>query len=374
MAWNEPGGNNKDPWSGRRRNDGPPDLDEVFKDLQLRLRRLFGGSGSGPGLGGGNRAGIGLILGALLAAWFISGIYIVDEDERGVVLQFGKYVTTTLPGPHWYPRFVQKVEIVAVTAIRNTNGSAHALTGDENIVNVDYTIQYNVKSAPEYLFNLDDPDLTLSQASESAFRDVIGNSTLDYVIQEGRNEVPIKAKELLQETLDLYGSGLNIINVNLLRAQPPQEVQEAIDDATKAGEDKERFIKEAEAYRNEIIPVARGNARSMLEEAEAYKFATIAAAEGEADRFLKILAEYEKAPRVTRERLYLETLETILAENNKVLVDVDGGNNMIYLPLDKLREQGGGRVFVEPVDPGAPANSSRGSAGTRDDYRSREKR
>lgn len=369
MAWNEPGGSNKDPWSGRRKNDGPPDLDEVFKDLQLRLRRLFG-DGSGPGTGGSG-LGAGLILVAVALVWLISGIYKVNADESGVVLQFGKYVATTQPGPHWYPRFIQSVEIVSVTSVRNTNVSAHALTGDENIVNVDYTIQYNVKSAPDYLFNVDDPDLTLSQASESAFRDVIGNSTLDDVIQERRHEVAIKAKELLQEALDLYGSGINVINVNLSKAQAPQEVQEAFDDVTRAGEDRNRFIKEAEAYRNEIIPVARGNARSMLEEAEAYKFATIAHAEGEADRFLKILTEYEKAPRVTRERLYLETLETILAENNKIVVDVGGGNNMLYLPLDKLREQGGGRVFMEPVDPGTPA----GGRGQRDDdYRSREKR
>lgn len=374
MAWNEPGGNNKDPWGGRRRNDGPPDLDEVFKDLQARLRNLFGG-GSRPGAGGGSAAGMGLILGALVLAWVLSGIYKVDADERGVVLQFGKYVTLTQPGPHWYPRFIQSVEIVSVASIRNTNVSAHALTGDENIVNVDYTIQYNIKNAADYLFNVDDPDLTLSQASESAFRDVIGNSTLDDVIQERRHEVAIKAKELLQEALDLYGSGLNVINVNLTKSQAPQEVKEAFDDVTKAGEDRQRFIKEAEAYRNEIIPVARGNARSMMEEAEAYKFATIARAEGEADRFTKILAEYEKAPRVTRERLYLETLEAVLAQNNKVMVDVDGGNNMIYLPLDRLREQGGGRVFVEPVDPGAPAGSKRGaSGGSRDsDYRSRER-
>jgi membrane protease subunit HflK len=370
MAWNEPGGSNKDPWSGRRRNDGPPDLDEVFKDLQAKLRRLFGAGGTKGG--SGNTAGFGLIVMALLMAWFISGIYIVDADESGVVLRFGKFVTTSLPGPHWYPRFIQSVEIVSVTAVRNTNVSAHALTGDENIVNVDYTIQYNIKSAPDYLFNVADPEITLSQASESAFRDVIGNSTLDDVIQERRHEVAIKAKELLQEALDLYGSGLNVINVNLTKSQAPQEVKEAFDDVTRADEDRDRFINEAEAYRNEIIPVARGNARSMLEEAEAYKFATIAAAQGEADRFLKILAEYEKAPRVTRERLYLETLETIMAENTKVLVDLDGNNNMIYLPLDKLREQGAGRVFVEPTDPGA--TGGRGSAGTRDNYRSREKR
>jgi modulator of FtsH protease HflK len=370
MAWNDPGGSNKDPWSGRRRNDGPPDLDEVFKDLQARLRRLFGAGG--PKSGGGNSVGFGLILMALLMAWFISGIYIVDADESGVVLRFGKYVTTSLPGPHWYPRFIQSVEIVSVTAVRNTNVSAHALTGDENIVNVDYTIQYNIKSAPDYLFNVADPEVTLSQASESAFRDVIGNSTLDDVIQERRHEVAISAKELLQEALDLYGSGLNVINVNLTKSQAPQEVKEAFDDVTRADEDRDRFINEAEAYRNEIIPVARGNARSMLEEAEAYKFATIAAAQGEADRFLKILAEYEKAPRVTRERLYLETIEAILAGNTKVMVDLDGNNNMIYLPLDKLREQGAGRVFVEPADTGT--TGGRGSAGTRDDYRSREKR
>ncbi|HEY3487379.1 MAG TPA: FtsH protease activity modulator HflK [Gammaproteobacteria bacterium] len=370
MAWNEPGGNNKDPWSGRRKNEGPPDLDEVFKDLQARLRGLFGGKSAG----GGNSAGIGLIVGIFLVIWFISGIYIVDEDERGVVLQFGKYTATTQPGPHWYPRMIQSVEIVSVTSIRNTNGSAHALTGDENIVNVDYTIQYNVKDAYNYLFKVHDPDLTLRQASESAFRDVIGNSTLDYVIQEGRDVVSVKARDLLQETMDLYESGLNIINVNLISAQPPQEVQEAIDDATKAGEDKERYIKEAEAYRNEIVPVARGTARSMLEEAEAYKFATIASAEGEADRFLKVLTEYEKAPRVTRERLYLEALETMLTRNDKILVDTKSGNNLIYLPLDKLGQQSGGRVLVEPIDPNAASNPSRGTGSARDDYRSRGQR
>jgi membrane protease subunit HflK len=370
MAWNEPGGSNKDPWSGRRRsNDGPPDLDEVFRDLQLRLRRLFGSSGSGAGGG----IGMGLVLLALAVAWLVSGIYKVDADERGIVLQFGKYVATTQPGPHWYPRFIQSVERVSVTTVRNTNVSAHALTGDENIVNVDYTIQYNIKSATDYLFNVADPDLTLSQASESAFRDVIGNNTLDDVIQEKRQEVAIKAKEQLQEALDLYGSGLNVINVNLTKAEAPQEVKEAFDDVTKAGEDRQRFMKEAEAYRNEIVPVARGNARSMLEEAEAYKFATIARAEGEADRFLKVLTEYEKAPRVTRERMYLETVQAILAKNDKVMVDVGSGNNMIYLPLDKLREQGG-RVFVEPVNPEVPADGGHGTAGAPDDYRSREKR
>jgi membrane protease subunit HflK len=279
------------------------------------------------------------------------------------------------PGMHWYPRFIQSVEKVAVTSIRQVDGRALVLTGDENIVNVHYTVQFNVKSPSDYLFNVKDPDLTLRQAGESAFRDVIGKNTLDYVIQDGRDEVPIKAKQLLQENLDLYGSGLEIINVNLIDAQPPQEVQGAFDDAIKAREDKDRFIKEAEAYSNEIIPVARGDAQSMLEQAEAYKVTVTKGAQGEADRFLKLLKEYEKAPRVTRERLYLETMEAIMAENGKVMVDAEGGNNMIYLPLDKLREQVGGRVFVEPVDPGTPATGGRGSAGSSDsDYRSREKR
>jgi modulator of FtsH protease HflK len=372
MAWNEPGGSNKDPWGGRRRNDGPPDLDEVFKELQARLRNLFGG---GSGNGGGLGVGVGLAAIILLVAWVVSGIYIVDENQRGVVLQFGRYVDETQPGPHWYPRIIQSVEKVAVTSVRQVDGSALVLTGDENIVNVHYTVQYNVKSPSDYLFNVKDPDLTLRQAGESAFREVIGKNTLDYVIQDGRDEVPVKAKQLLQENLDLYGTGLDVINVNLIDAQPPQEVQGAFDDAIKAREDKDRFIKEAEAYSNEIIPVARGDARSMVEQAEAYKFSVTKAAEGEADRFLKLLKEYEKAPRVTRERLYLETLEAVLSENRKVIVDVEGGNNMIYLPLDKLREQGGGRVLVEPVDPGTPATGSRGSGSSRDGgYRSREKR
>lgn len=373
MAWNEPGGSNKDPWGGRRRNDGPPDLDEVFKDLQARLRNLFGGKAGSGGSSGG--IGVGLVIGVLLVAWFVSGIYIVDEGQRGVVLQFGKYVDATQPGPHWYPRFIQSVEKVAVTSIRQVDGSAHVLTGDENIVNVNYTVQYNVKSPADYIFNVKDADLTLRQAGESAFREVIGKNTLDYVIQDGRDEVPFKVKQLLQENLDLYGTGLDVINVNLIDAQPPQEVQGAFDDAIKAREDKDRFIKEAEAYSNEIIPVARGDARSMVEQAEAYKVSVTKAAEGEADRFLKLLKEYEKAPRVTRERLYLETLESIMADNSKVVVDVGGGNNMIYLPLDKLRDQGGGRVFVEPVDPGTAAGTGRGTAqGTRGgDYRSRER-
>jgi membrane protease subunit HflK len=376
MAWNEPGNGNKNPWGGRN-NDGPPDLDDIFRNLQAKLSNLFGGGG-GPS-DGSTMVGLGLILAAVFVIWLISGIYFIDEGERGVVRQFGRYIATTQAGPHWYPRLIQSVEKVSMTYIRQSDGSAQVLTGDENIVQVKFTIQYNVKDPAHYLFKVSEPDLALRQAAESAFRELIGKNTLDYVIQDGRDEVPEKVKQLLQESLDLYGTGLNVVNVNLIDAQPPQEVQGAFDDAIKAREDKDRFIKESEAYSNEIIPAARGTARSMVEQAKAYEFSVIKGAQGEAERFLKLLAEYEKAPQVTRERLYLEALESVFANSGKVLIDVKGGNNMIYLPLDKINSQSGGRVYIEPVDPatGAATGAPRGTTGTtstRDDYRAREKR
>jgi membrane protease subunit HflK len=366
MAWNEPGGGGKkDPW-GNRNNDGPPDLDEVFRKLQEKLGGLFGGKrGGGGGAfgdGGGNIKGIVMtVTGLLLAIWFFSGIYIVDEGERGVVLRFGKYLETTMPGPHWYPRLIQSVDTVNVTRVREADGSAHVLTGDENIVNLEFTIQYDVRNPVEYLFEVANPDLTLRQASESAFREVIGKNTLDYALQDGRHEIPSLVRDLLQQNLDDYKAGLNILSVNLLRSQPPQAVQSAFDDAIKSREDRDRFIQQGEAYRNEIIPVARGEARSMLEAAEAYRVSVVMSAQGESQRFLKLLGEYEKAPRVTRERLYLETVESILSGTGKVLVDVKGGNNLMYLPLDKIISGGSssGRVYVEPVNPDGTADRSR---------------
>lgn len=359
MAWNEPGGGNKDPW-GNRKNDGPPDLDEIFRRLQSKLGGLFGGRRGG---GSGNAAfGVIAVVVVLVAVWFFSGIYIVDEGERGVVLRFGKYSGTTLPGPHWYPPIVESVQTVNVTGVRAADGSAQVLTGDENIVHVTFTVQYNIKDASDYLFNVDQPDLTLQQASESAFRELIGKNTLDYVIQDGRDEVPEKVRQLLQENLDLYGTGLDVLNVNLIDAQPPQEVQGAFDDAIKAREDKERIITQAEAYHNELIPKARGDARQQVEEAKAYKFSAVKSAQGETDRFNKLLAEYEKAPKVTRERLYLETLESLFANTGKVVVDVKGGNNLMYLPLDKIMSGHRGQVYVQSVEPGSTGTEGTSSS------------
>lgn len=346
MAWNEPGGNGKDPW-GNRQNQGPPDLDEVFRNLQKKLAGLFGGKQGGAGNGGRFGISLGLIATVVLIAWVLFGIYIVDEGDRGVVLRFGKHVDTTMPGPHWYPPIIEKVIKVQVTNVRQIRGSAQVLTGDENIVQINYTVQYDVKSAGEYVFNVDRPDETLQQAAESAFREVIGKNTFDFVtIGEGREEVSRFAEELLQENLDLYGTGLRVINANLNESQPPQDVQDAFSEAIKAGADKERYIKEAEAYRNDILPKARGDAQQQIEQANAYRVTQIKSAEGEAERFSKLLSEYERSPKVTRERLYLETVEQVLANTGKVLVDVKGGNNMMYLPLDKIIGRQG-RVTIE---------------------------
>lgn len=349
MAWNEPGGNGKDPW-GNRKNDGPPDLDEVFKNLQNKLSGLLGGGGgAGGGSGGGLSLGIGMVAALILLVWGLLGIYIVDEGERGVVLQFGEHVDTTEAGPHWYPPIIQSVEIVPVTQVRQIIGSAQILTGDENIVQINYTIQYTVKSASDYLFNVTNPVETLSQAGESAFREIVGKNTLDYIITESRVEVPVLSKTLLQENLDLYGTGIDVNRVTLNKAQPPQEVQDAFNDAIKAREDKVAYINEANAYRNDIIPRARGEAQKLIEEAKAYKVSMVKSAEGEADRFLKLLKEYTRAPKVTRERLYIEAMEEVLANTGKVMVDVEGGNNMMYLPLDKIISEQR-RVYIDDMD------------------------
>lgn len=355
MAWNEPGGNGKDPW-GNRRSDGPPDLDEVFRNLRRRFSGLFGGGGGGGGNGGGFMT-LAIVLVIAVAAWFIYGFYIVDEGERGVVLRFGKHVDTTLPGMHWYAPIIQSVDKVNVSRIDAVEGTANVLTGDENIVEVDYTVQYRVTDAAAHLFNVRHADMTLQQAAEAAFRAVIGKNTLDYVIQEGRFEVPARVQELLQETVDSYGTGHQVMNVNLINAQPPDQVQAAFDDAIKAREDKDRIIQEAEVYRNDIIPRARGNAQQALEQAGAYKFRVVQSARGETDRFLKLLAEYEDAPAVTRERLYIEAIEDVLSASGKVLVDVEGGDNLMYLPLDKIMRNKG-NVTVEP------AAGSSGAAGS----------
>ncbi|MCF6363196.1 MAG: FtsH protease activity modulator HflK [Gammaproteobacteria bacterium] len=362
MAWNEPGGSgNKDPWGGGNRggnNQGPPDLDEVVKQLQQKFSAIFGGGkkgGGGSTSGGGNAGsiGLGVIAAVLVVVWVISGIYIVDEGRRGVVLQFGAYAKTTMPGPHWHPTFIQSVEVVNVeesraltVGFRQTGGSRPTsstvgreslmLTQDENIVDVKLAVQYKVKSASDYLFRVRDPEVVLRQATESAIREVIGKSDMDFILKEGRADITAQAMTLIQKTLDHYQAGLIIATVNLQDAQPPEQVQDAFADAVKAQGDSERVKNEAEAYSNDIIPRARGKAARQIAEANAYKERVIAEAIGEASRFDQVLTEYLKAPEVTRKRLYLESMESVLSNSSKVMVDVKSGNNIMYLPLDQM--------------------------------------
>lgn len=346
MSWNEPGGG-RDPWSSRGSGQGPPDLDEVVRKLQQKLGGLFGSKGRPSGTGGSaggspvtgpSARGIGLVAGILFAIWALSGIYIVAPAERGVVLRFGHYTRTTDPGPHWRPRFIESVQLVNVEEIRSVPLQASMLTQDENIISVALAVQYRVKDARDYLFNVRLPDETLTQVSESALREVIGKSKLDFVLTEGRSEIVTRTDTLIQEILDRYVAGVEITSVNLQDAQPPDEVQSAFEDAIKAREDEQRLKNEAEAYANEIIPIARGNAARQLEDANAYREQVVARAEGEASRFSQLLAQYVQAPQVTRERLYLETMETVLSASKKVLIDVQDGNNLVYLPLDKIME------------------------------------
>ena len=328
MAWNEPG--NKDPW-GRNKNNSS--LDGVFKDFKKTINDLLGSGSSVPP---SPKKSAGVLSGIILAIYFLSGIYIVNDGERGVVLQFGSFNEITMPGPHWIPRFIQSVEIVDVSKIRSVQQKAVMLTEDENIVSISFAIQYDIKDASDFIFNLREPDITVSQAGESAIREVMGQNTMDFIITEGRTKVAEDTKGLLQNVLDIYGAGVNVQSLNILEAQPPEQVQDAFSDAIKAREDEQRYINEAEAYRNEIIPLARGQAKQMLEQAIAYKVKLINAAEGEASRFTQLYSEYKKAPAVTKERLYLEAVESVLSNSSKVMIDVEGGNNMMYLPLDQL--------------------------------------
>lgn len=375
MAWNQPGGNgSRDPWGGRGGQQGPPDLDEVLKKLQARLNRLFGsGKTSGPGAGGGGgislpaggSKGILLLVIVVVVGWVIAGIYIVDPPEQGVVLRFGKYVRTTDPGPHWAPYFIESVEKVNVDVLREaeigfrrTGTSATSvpreslmLTEDENIIDIEFAVQYRVKDAANYLFKVRDPDLVLRAATESAVREIVGRNGMDFVITEGRDVVESEAEVLIQEILDRYETGLLVSSVNMQKAQPPAEVQAAFADAVKAREDEQRFINEARAYAADILPKARGDANAIRERSQAYKARVVAAAEGETSRFLQVLAEYDKAPEVTRERLYLEAVESVLATSSKVLVDVKGGNSLMYLPIDKLLSSQGSTRGAQSTGP-----------------------
>lgn len=347
MAWNEPGGNgNKDPWGGNRgSNQGPPDLDELFKKLQKKFSSLFGGNGGNSGRsGGGNKAtgsggiiGVGIVAVILLLIWAATGFYKVEEAERGVVLLFGKHVETTQRGLHWHlPVPFEKVIKVDVMQVHTVPLRATMLTQDENIVDVEGSVQYQITNATDYLFNVRMPEITLSQAAESAIRQSIGHAKMDYIITEGRGQIAVQVKNIIQKIMNSYGTGMHIVKVNIQHARPPEAVKNAFDDVTQAREDEERLKNEAQTYSNGVIPKSRGDAARIREEAEAYKSEVVDHAEGEASRFTQLLAQYRKSPAVTRERLYLDAMESVLSNSSKVLIDTRGNNNLLYLPLDKL--------------------------------------
>ena len=347
MAWNDPDGNDRDPWGGRKGDEGPPDLDEVVRKMQDKLGGLFGGRRpSKPGGGGQGASPLlwGIIAIDLAALLFYATFWRIEPAERGVVLRFGKYVETLQPGPNFQlPRPIDEVIVINVDQIRPFTVNATMLTGDENIVDVEMGVQYRINDIKNYLFKIADPDSTVQRVTESAIRDIIGQSTLDFVITEGRAEIGTGARALIQQILDNYESGIEITSVNMQPAKPPEEVKAAFDDAIKAREDEQRRINEAEAYRREIDERAQGEAARIRLQAEAYREQVVAEASGEAKRFEQLLVEYEKAPAVTRQRLYLDAIEEVLAGNPKVMLENKGGNSLMYLPIDKLMDRAAGR-------------------------------
>lgn len=384
MAWNEPGGG-KDPWSGKGGDQGPPDLDEVVKKLQDKFGGLFGGgnksSSEGPSsISGGSGPGsktIAVAVIILIIGWLASGIYIVQPAERGVVLRFGAYYETTQPGPHWHIPFpVESVMRVDVDQISSFRHKAQMLTRDENIVDVELTIQSRIQDAADFLFQDRDPRKTLQDATETAVRTTIGKNDLDFILTQGRGAIAARIKTTAQELIDSYKTGLLITSVNMQPAKPPEQVKSAFDDAIKAREDKERLENQAEAYANQVVPEARGEAARRLADANAYKDRVIAEAKGDASRFLSVLKEYQRAPEVTRERLYLDAIETMLSQTSKVMLDTQSGNSLMYLPLDQLiqkRTMSGSNQNMQPSD-GASQSSRSATTNLRNVDRTRGSR
>lgn len=351
-----------DPQWGKNSNDGPPDLDDIFRKFNQKISGIFGGGGGnsdGPSskqLGGA----VGLILILVLLVWLASGFYIVDEGRRGVVLRFGKYVDTTMPGPRWhFPYPIETAEVVNILSVRevtvgyrNTTRvppEALMLTDDENIIELQFAVQYTLKDPEDFLFNnlnfstkRDDADKeVVRQVAETAIREIVGKNKMDFVLYEGRSEIAARAQQLMQGILDRYKTGIAISKVTMQNAQPPEQVQAAFDDAVKAGQDRERQKNEGQAYANDVVPKARGMASRLLEEASGYKQRVIAQADGDASRFKQVLVEYEKAPGVTRERLYQDMMQQVLTNTSKIISESKGGGNLLYLPLDKLMQMNG---------------------------------
>ncbi|HRH14386.1 MAG TPA: FtsH protease activity modulator HflK [Azonexus sp.] len=384
MSLNDPqwgnrgsGDDDKPDGGGRRRpNQGPPDLEELWRDFNRKLNGLFGKKGGGGGNSGGGGdgprlpqidfnprflgGGIGLLAALAIIVWLASGFYIVDASQRGLVLQFGSYKETTEPGLRWrFPYPIQSVDLVNLTGVRTVEigyrGSernkvlkeALMLTDDENIVNIQFAVQYFLKDPVEYLFNNRHPDDAVMGAAETAVREIVGKSKMDFVLYEGREQIAAQAAKLMQDILDRYKSGILISKVTMQNAQPPEQVQAAFDDAVKAGQDRERQKNEGQAYANDVIPKASGTAARLMEEANGHKQRVISTAEGDASRFRQVQAEYAKAPEVTRQRMYLETMQQVYSNTSKVLVDGKGQGNLLYLPLDKLIQATGAAAAAQ---------------------------
>ena len=358
MPWNEPGrggGNGQDPWKGGGQQ--PPDLDEVFANVQKRLKKIIGGgdggggnsrgTGGGPGVGG--IIALVLVLAGIWTVW--NSVHIVDESERGVVLRFGDYNRTLMPGLRFtFPVPVETLTKVNVAQVRSQENRARMLTSDENLIELGFAVQYRVLDPAAFLFEIAQPESTLAEASDSAIREVVGTNQMDFILEQGRGEIATAARDLLQQILQRYDAGIEILTFNLQLVRPPNQVQAAFDDVVRAREDQVRFANEAQAYANQEIPEARGRAARVREQAEGYRDSVIAQAEGEADRFVAVFEEYAKAPEVTRQRLYLQELESLYSNTPKVLLDVNSSNNMLYLPLDRLASgQSSGRPPPPPL-------------------------
>ncbi|MFA5824825.1 MAG: FtsH protease activity modulator HflK [Gallionellaceae bacterium] len=371
-----------DPQWGNKNGGGPPDLEEVMRNLNKKVEALFGklrgkvpntgGDGKSPG---GFAGGVGLIVIIVALIWVASGFYIVDASQRGVVLRFGKYLEATQAGPRWHlPYPVETVEIVSLSQVRTVEvgyrenvknkmlKESLMLTDDENIIDIQFAVQYFLKDPADYLFNNRSGDENVRQAAETAIREVVGKSKMDFVLYEGREQVAAATTKLIQDILDRYKSGILVSKVTMQNAQPPEQVQAAFDDAVKAGQDRERQKNEGQAYANDVVPKAKGAAARLMQEAEGYKQRVIANAEGDASRFKQILVEYEKAPQVTRERMYIDMMQQIMTSSSKVLVDQKSGNgSLLYLPLDKLiQSTNAGAAPLNEVQTaaGRPANNA----------------
>jgi modulator of FtsH protease HflK len=394
-----------DPQWGKRGNaSGPPDLDEIWRNVNRRLNGIFSrkGGGDADDGGGGRRpsfpiGGAALLASLVIVVWFASGFYIVDEGRRGVVTRFGKYTETTQPGPRWHlPYPVETVQLVDFSQVKTieigyrnnqlrnkVERETVMLTDDENIIDIQFAVQYNLKSAEDYVFNNNKPDQIVSFVAETAIREVVGRSKMDFALYEGREQIAKQTEQLMQQMLDLYRTGVFVQKVTLQNVLPPDKVQAAFDDAQKAGQDRERLKNEGQAYANEVVPRARGMASRLLEEANGYNTEVVQKAEGDASRFRSILVEYQKAPNVTRDRLYIDMMQSVLGTTPKVVVDQKAGaGNLLYMPLDKLVQGAAMQapatsdpVVTVPTPPRAPVDAPAGAepARSREALRSRER-